>query len=65
MKAFIYGDFEKKFDRTEFKKIPGKSPEAIFFSESGRLVERVDLEPYTRWVTGTRMMNYTCIAERN
>ena len=54
MKAFIYGDFEKKFDRTEFKKIPGKSPEAIFFSESGRLVERVDLEPYTRWASGTK-----------
>ena len=48
VKAFIYGDFEKKFTQTTFKKIPGRNPEALFYSKSGRLMERVDLESFTR-----------------
>jgi hypothetical protein len=33
VKKFIYEDFEAKFDNTVFKKIPGKSPELIFFNK--------------------------------
>ena len=49
MKAFISGDFETKYERTTFKKIDGRDPEALFYSESGRLVERLGLEDLTRY----------------
>ena len=49
MKAFISEDFETKYERTTFKSIPGRDPEALFWSESGRLVERMGLEDFTRF----------------
>merc|ERR1712083_1286323 len=48
VKNFIYGDFESKYDRTVFKKIPGKAPEAIFFTQSGKEVERLNIEKFDR-----------------
>ena len=50
MKNFIYGDFESKYDRTVFKKIPGKSPEIIFFTQSGKELERLNIEKFDRSV---------------
>ena len=49
MKAFISEDFETKYERTTFKSIPGRDPEALFWTESGRLVERMGLEDFTRF----------------
>ena len=49
MKAFISGDFETKYVRTVFRKIPGRDPEALFYAESGRLVERLGLADLTRY----------------
>ena len=65
MKAFISGDFETKYERTVFRKIPGRDPEvschqaviqavtavmqALFYAESGRLVERLGLADLTRY----------------
>ena len=48
VKNFIYGDFESKFDRTVFKKIPGKAPELIFFTQAGKEVERLNIEKFSR-----------------
>ena len=48
VKNFIYSDFEIKFDRTVFKKIPGKAPEAIFYTQSGKEVERLNIEKFDR-----------------
>ena len=48
VKNFIYGDFEQKYERTVFKKIPGKAPEAIFFTQSGKEVERLNIEKFDR-----------------
>ena len=48
VKQFIYGDFEGKFERTTFKKIPGKAPEAIFYTQSGKEIERLNIEKFTR-----------------
>ena len=48
VKNFIYGDFESKYDRTTFKKIPGKAPEAIFYTQSGKEVERLNIEKFDR-----------------
>ena len=48
VKNFIYSDFESKFDRTVFKKIPGKAPEAIFYTQSGKEVERLNIEKFDR-----------------
>ena len=49
MKNFIYGDLESKYERTVFKKIPGKAPEAIFYSQAGKELERLNIEKLTRW----------------
>ena len=50
MKAFISWDFETKYERTTFKKMPGRDPEALFYAESGRLtVERLGIEALTRF----------------
>ena len=49
MKAFISWDFETKYERTTFKKMPGRDPEALFYAESGRLVERLGIEDLTRF----------------
>ena len=48
VKNFIYGDFESKFERTVFKKIPGKAPELIFFTQAGKEVERLNIEKFSR-----------------
>lgn len=48
MKAFISEDFETKYERTAFKSITGREPEALFYTESGRLAERIGLEDFTR-----------------
>ena len=49
MKNFIYGDFESKFERTVFKKIPGKAPEVIFYDESNKEVEKLNIEKFSRY----------------
>ena len=48
MKNFIYGDFESKFERCVFKKIPGKAPELIFYTQAGKEVERLNIEKFSR-----------------
>ena len=41
-------DLETLFDNTEFKKVPGKSPEAIFFNQNGEELERMDISKMLR-----------------
>ncbi len=48
VKNFIYGDLESKYERTVFKKIPGKAPEAIFYNQAGKELERLNIERLTR-----------------
>merc|ERR1719347_269785 len=48
VKNFIYGDFESKYERTVFKKIPGKAPEVIFYTQSGKELERLNIEKFDR-----------------
>jgi len=48
VKNFIYGDLESKYENTAFKKIPGKSPEIIFFNRAGKEMERLNIEKYSR-----------------
>ena len=50
VKNFIYGDFESKYDRTVFKKIPGKAPEVIFYTQSGKELERLNIEKFDRYM---------------
>ena len=47
MKSFIHEDLTKKYSNTEFKKIPGKSPELVFFNGDAE-VERVDIADLKR-----------------
>jgi len=47
VKAFIKGDLLNKFQRTEYKKIPGKSPEMVFYNAAGEELERYSMEGYT------------------
>ena len=61
MKNFIYGDFESKYDRTVFKKIPGKSPEIIFFTQSGKELERLNIEKFDRSVYSVSLSNIVTI----
>ena len=51
VKNFIYADFESKYERTVFKKVPGAPPVAIFYTQSGKELERVNLEKFDRYVT--------------
>jgi len=48
VKQFIFEDFEKKYERTTFKRMPGKSPEMIFLNANGEELERVDIAKMTR-----------------
>ena len=48
VKKFIYEDLEKKYERTTFKKIPGKSPEMIFYNTNGEELERIDISKLKR-----------------
>jgi len=43
VKRFIHEDLETLFLNTEFKKIPGKSPEMIFYNKNGEELERMDI----------------------
>ena len=45
---FIFGDFEAKYDRTRYKRIPGKAPEMIFYTQSGKELERLNIEKFDR-----------------
>ena len=47
VKAFITGDLVNKFQRTEYKKIAGKSPELVFLNEGGEELERLNIEKFT------------------
>ena len=48
MKKFINGEFQTEFERTTYTKVPGKSPEAIFFNKEGLEVERIAIDKYKR-----------------
>ena len=48
VKAFIFQDFEKKFEKTVLIKIPGKAPEAIFYNAAGKELERLKIESFSR-----------------
>ena len=48
VKNFIFGDLESKFERTQFKKMPGKSPEIIFYNQGGKEIERMNIEKLSR-----------------
>ena len=48
VKQFIWEDLEKKYERTLFKRIPGKSPEMIFLNANGEELERIDISKMTR-----------------
>ena len=48
MKGFINGEFQSDYERTTFTKVPGKSPEAIFFNEAGEEVLRIAIDKYKR-----------------
>ena len=41
-------DLEGLFLNTEFKKIPGKSPEMIFYNQFGEEIERMDISNLVR-----------------
>ena len=42
------GDLEIKFVNTEFVKIPGKSPELIFYNKNDEELERIDISDMLR-----------------
>ena len=44
----IQEDLETLFHHTEFKKIPGKSPEMIFYNQHGEELERMDISSLVR-----------------
>jgi len=48
VKAFIFQDFETKFDKTKFKEVAGMAPEAIFYNSAGKELERMSIENYNR-----------------
>ena len=39
---------ETKYERTSFRKVPGKSPEMIFYNANGEELERIDVAKMTR-----------------
>ena len=41
-------DLEGLFLNTEYKKIPGKSPEIIFYNQHGEELERMDISSLVR-----------------
>ena len=48
MKNFIFEDFEKKYENCVVKRVPGKSPELIFFNKNGQELERLDISKMKR-----------------
>ena len=51
MKNFIHGDLTSKYERTEFKKIPGKAPVMYFYNQAGKELENLNIEKYTRYLS--------------
>jgi hypothetical protein len=47
VRAFIKGDLLNKFQRTEYKKVSGKSPEMVFHNAAGEELERHSMEGFT------------------
>ena len=45
---YLQEDLEGLFLNTEFKKIPGKSPEMIFYNQFGEEIERMDISNLVR-----------------
>ena len=64
MKKFIFDDLESKYDNTQFKKIPGKAPEAIFFTRSGKEVERVNIEKFNRYVLSVALLSIRLVIKQ-
>lgn len=48
VKNFIHGDLVAKYERTEFKKIPGKAPVLYFYNQSGKELDNMNIEKYSR-----------------
>jgi len=48
VKKFIFEDLESLYESAEYKKAPGKSPEAIFLNAGGEEVERVAMSGMKR-----------------
>ncbi len=48
MRKFLEEDLVAKYENTDFKKIPGKSPEMVFLNDSGEELERLDIAKLTR-----------------
>lgn len=48
VKKFLKEDFEALYENTNFKKVPGKSPELKFFNEAGEVLETLDIAKMTR-----------------
>jgi len=48
VKGFITEDLEALYTRTEYKKVPGASPIAIFYNQAGEEVERLGLTELSR-----------------
>lgn len=54
---FLEEDFEANYHRAEWKKTPGKNPEAFFYTKSGRLLDRTGLGDFTRDELNSLMKN--------
>lgn len=48
VKAFIKEDLEVLFENTQFKKIPGKSPELKLYNRNGEELESYDISKMDR-----------------
>merc|ERR1711860_244065 len=48
VKQFIQEDLETFFDRSTYKKIPGKSPEVVFYNQAEQELERLNVEKFSR-----------------
>merc|ERR1711910_202770 len=48
VKSFIFGEFQTDYLRTSFTKIPGKSPEIVFYNAEKEELERIPIDKMTR-----------------
>jgi len=48
VKSFIFGEFQTDYLRTSFTKIPGKSPEIVFYNVDNQEIERIPIDKMTR-----------------
>ena len=46
--TFLQEDLETLFLNTEYKKIPGKTPEIIFYNKNNEEIERIDISSMLR-----------------